>query len=126
MTEYRKSGKTLLGFFYVPIGEKMNYKNKKWQRTRTQILKRDEYTCQYFKRFGKLREANTVHHVIPTGERPDLAYERALMVSLSAEAHNKMHDRNTDELTDEGLKLAERTISKLSEDEKERLKIRYV
>lgn len=101
----------------------MDYNSPRWRKLRQSVLYRDSYTCQYFKRFGLIRQAHTVHHVIPVRERPDLQWESALMVSLSAEAHNKMHDRDSDNLTDEGKALANRIISRLSDDDRQRLQV---
>ena len=86
----------------------MNYKSKRWQAKREAILRRDKYQCQYFKRFGKNREAEHVHHIYPADEYPEFAFEDWNLVSLSKEAHNMMHERTTGALTDEGKKLQER------------------
>lgn len=86
----------------------MDYKSKRWQMKREAILRRDKYTCQYFKRFGKNREAEHVHHIYPADEYPEYAFEDWNLISLSKEAHNMMHERSTGALTVEGKKLQER------------------
>ena len=41
------------------------YRSKRWKLKREKILKRDKYLCQYFSRYGKLVEAEHVHHIYP-------------------------------------------------------------
>lgn len=86
----------------------MDYKSKRWQQKREAILRRDKYECQYFKRFGKHREAEHVHHIFPAEDYPEYAFENWNLISLSKEAHNMMHERTTGALTVEGKKLQER------------------
>lgn len=101
----------------------MDYHSPRWKKLREYVLRRDGYRCQHSKRFGLTREARTVHHVIPVRDRPDLEWEPSLMVSLSLEAHNAMHDRDSDNLSDEGKALANRIISRLSNEERERMRL---
>ena len=86
----------------------MTYTSKRWLRLREKILKRDGYMCQYFKRYGKHVQANTVHHIYPADQYPEYQWCEWNLISLSAEAHNIMHDRNSQELTDEGKRLQKR------------------
>ena len=86
----------------------MNYKTKRWQKKREAILTRDKYLCQESKRYGKRITANTVHHIYPVELYPALAFVSWNLVSLSAEKHNAMHDRETHELTALGLEWQRR------------------
>lgn len=86
----------------------MNYKDKRWKKKRAIILKRDEYLCRECKRYGKTTEATTVHHVKPAGDYPELRYDSNNLYSCCSSCHDSFHDRNTNELTDKGLKLVER------------------
>ena len=88
------------------------YKTKRWERLRKAILARDGYRCQYNSRYGKNVSANTVHHIFPAEDYPQYRWESWNLISLSHEAHNMMHDRNTNELTDAGRELLERTARK--------------
>ena len=65
--------------------------------------------CQYYKRYGKARQADTVHHIFPREVFPQYEWEPWNLIALSNKAHNKMHDRDTRELTREGLDLLIRT-----------------
>lgn len=91
----------------------MDYKSKRWVHLRERILRRDSYTCQYNKRYGRMVQADTVHHIFPADEYPQYQWEAWNLISLSRDAHNKMHDRDTHELTREGRELLERTKRKL-------------
>ena len=85
-------------------------KNKRWQRLRTQVLREAGYRCEYAKRYGKRIQATTVHHIWPAEDFPEYALERWNLIALSTEAHNKMHDRATGRLTEEGERLRRRAI----------------
>lgn len=90
----------------------MDYKSKRWLRLRQRILKRDGYMCQESKRYGRMVEANTVHHVFPVSRFPEYQWCEWNLISLSQAAHNRMHIRDTDELTDEGMRLMMRVARK--------------
>lgn len=49
-----------------------------------------------------------VHHIYPADKYPELFFNPNNLISLSNEAHNKMHNRETDELTEDGLLLQRR------------------
>ena len=85
----------------------MNYKSKRWQRLRARVLKRDDYMCQWSKRFGRRVEADTVHHVFPAEIYPEYQWCEWNLVSLARDVHNAMHDRDSHELTADGKKLQE-------------------
>lgn len=89
------------------------YKTKQWQELRQYALIRDEYICQYYKGFGKIVPAEMVHHVYPADKYPELFYNPNNLVSLSNKAHNKMHNRESDELTEDGLLLQRRYRRKI-------------
>ena len=54
-------------------------------------------------------EANTVHHIFPREYFPEFQWQPWNLISLSTAAHNSMHDRDSDQLTAEGLELLRRT-----------------
>ncbi len=86
----------------------MDYKCKRWARLRDRVLKRDNYLCQYYLRYGRMVTANTVHHIYPAAEFPEYQWCEWNLISLSSEAHNMMHTRDGDELTAEGKRLQDR------------------
>ena len=88
------------------------YKTTRWQRTRAGILRRDKYMCQYSKRFGKTVEATTVHHIFPRKEFPEYAWEDWNLISVSAEVHNQLEDRQSGNLSEKGLELLKYTAKK--------------
>ncbi len=87
----------------------MIYEETKWKSKRLSILRRDAYQDQVLKRYGKLIQAEIVHHIFPVEEYPEYAYEDWNLLSVSLATHNKLHDRITHELTDEGVDLLRRT-----------------
>ena len=85
------------------------YKSVKWTKKREKILRRDGYMCQYFKRYGRMKQADTVHHIFPRELYPEYEWEDWNLIALSNEAHNRMHDRETHALTRDGMVLLMRT-----------------
>ena len=81
------------------------YKSRRWKMLREFVMRRDYYLCQYFKRYGKMRQAQTVHHIFPREDYPQYQWCAWNLIGLSYEAHNRMHDRNTGALTAEGKAL---------------------
>ncbi len=94
------------------------YETKRWRRKRITILKRDDYLCQHFKRYGKRIGAVTVHHIYPVAEYPEYAFCDWNLISLSQKAHDMMHDRVTGKLTALGEELKLRTIPPTPEGQK--------
>lgn len=80
------------------------YNSTDFDIAREKVLARDKYKCQFFlgkwndgKHFPdkiKIVDANTVHHIIPIKERPDLALDINNMISLSFEAHEIIEERH--------------------------------
>ena len=86
----------------------MNYKDGRWKRKRKVILKRDDYLCRECKRYGRTTPATTVHHIYPAEQYPEWRLMSWNLISLCHECHNKMHDRNTGELSELGRRWVER------------------
>ena len=85
------------------------YESTRWRKLRKKILQRDKYMCQISKRYGKRVDAVTVHHIYPRSHYPQWQWCSWNLISVSKEAHNRLHDRLTDELTAEGEALKKRT-----------------
>lgn len=85
------------------------YKTKKWESLRRSAMKRDGYQCQIAKREGHSIPAECVHHIFPRDTFPEYQDKLWNLISLSYEAHNMLHDRNTNELTAEGEELRRQT-----------------
>lgn len=94
----------------------MDYKGKRWKKLRAYILKRDGYRCQYESRYGRNRQADTVHHIFPVDVFPEYAYEKWNLISLSRKGHERMHMRETHKLSPTGLHLLRRTATKYNID----------
>ena len=88
------------------------YHTKAWKRMRKAVLNRDGFQCQESKRYGKFVPADVVHHAFPVEDYPQYRLEAWNLISVSNKIHNQLHDRNTNELTDKGKELMERTARK--------------
>lgn len=88
------------------------YKTFRWVSKREKILRRDEYLCRECKRYGKSTPATTVHHVIPLAWclifNVMLALASINLISLCDKCHNKMHNRDSNRLTELGLAWVKR------------------
>lgn len=87
----------------------MDYTCTKWKRKRMHILRIDGYIDRIEKRYGRTVEAVVVHHIYPADEYPEYRYCDWNLISVSLATHNKLENRATGELTEEGLKLMRRT-----------------
>lgn len=68
-----------------------DYDNPRWKKKRQKILRRDGYMCVECRKYGKAREAVTVHHIKHVDEYPELAYTDSNLESLCNACHNKAH-----------------------------------
>ena len=85
------------------------YKCKRWRDLAARAMRRDGYKCQLSARYGRSVEAEMVHHIYPVDQYPEYGYCLWNLISLSNAEHNKLHDRDTGELTAAGLALMRRT-----------------
>lgn len=89
------------------------YLSPKWQKKRKRILRRDGYIDQIERRYSATpKEADVVHHIFPRELYPEYEWCDWNLISTSTRRHNTLHDRNTNQLTAEGIKLLERTARK--------------
>ncbi len=89
-------------------GMKNYLKDKRYLRVREKALSRDGYKCQRCKRYGKKIAADTAHHIYPVEYYPQWKFSLWNLISLCSACHNKMHVRETHELTAEGIALQAR------------------
>lgn len=85
-----------------------------WKNKRAKILRRDEYTCQECKRYGKSKEATTVHHIYPVEDWPELGLVNDNLISFCGKCHDAMHDRINNKLTELGMYWVRRIENKIS------------
>ena len=88
------------------------YDEPQWRRLREQALKRDKYIDQIDKRYGRYRNAEIVHHIFPVEYFPEYQFCLWNLISLTRANHNRMHARNSQKLTKEGIDLLIRTAEK--------------
>ena len=88
------------------------YMSKRWLATRKRILMRDGYMCRVASRYGRREPATLVHHIFPRDEYPQYQYCDWNLISVSRGTHNQLHDRDTNDLSSEGIKLLVRTARK--------------
>lgn len=78
------------------------YKSKEWMQMRDKILKENHYECAWCKEQGRIRRAETVHHVQFVKTHPELALEEYYthkgiqyknLIPLCHDCHDRAHDR---------------------------------
>lgn len=67
------------------------YLSTKWKHARAAALRRDGYRCKLCARYGIIKQAEVVHHIVPLEDAPELAYRQSNLVSLCKACHNKQH-----------------------------------
>lgn len=67
------------------------YRSTQWEKKRKKILKRDKERCQICKRYGRMVQATTVHHIQHLDEYPELGLVDSNLISLCESCHNKQH-----------------------------------
>lgn len=97
-----------VSLFFMVIAMSFNYKSTAWQKKRAHILRRDKYLCKESLRYGKRVNAEIVHHIYPVKDYPQYAFCDWNLISLSNAMHEKMHHRETGELTALGKQLQRR------------------
>lgn len=85
------------------------YKSRRWEHLREVILRRDGYMCQVSKRYGRMKQATTVHHIFPREIYPEYQWQAWNLISVAGEIHDTLHDRVTGDLTEKGAELLRRT-----------------
>lgn len=91
------------------MNERDYLSDKRYKRVRRVALTRDKYLCQNCKRYGRKTAATITHHIWQAEYYPEYKYKVWNLISLCSACHNKMHVRNTHELTEEGERLKQRT-----------------
>lgn len=89
------------------------YKSVRWLSKRAKILRRDQYECKECRRYGKVTEATTVHHIFQLKDYPEYKLNSFNLYSCCSTCHNSFHDRVTDEITENGKQLQERFRDKI-------------
>lgn len=87
------------------LEKSMDYYGSKWKKKRKHILRLDGYVCQVSRMYGRTEEATVVHHIYPADMYPEWAWEDWNLISVSMATHNRLENRQTGELTEEGLRL---------------------
>lgn len=75
------------------VGKKADpfYNSTAWRKLRVTVLVRDAYLCQPCLRNKRLTTANTVHHIKPRLDYPELALDMDNCESICPACHNKEH-----------------------------------
>ncbi len=68
-----------------------SYDSERWKRLREQALRRDGYHCRNCRRYGRVKSAVEVHHIIHVKDDPSRGYDLDNLISLCDSCHRKRH-----------------------------------
>lgn len=67
------------------------YHSAQWSKLVAQVKARAAGLDELLLEEGKIETGNTVHHIYPIDERPDLRLTFSNLIYLSAKSHNRVH-----------------------------------
>lgn len=91
------------------------YKSARWRRARAKCLRRYQYECQETLRYGTHIEAETVHHIYPIEDYPELALKQWNLLPVTDKKHNTFHNRFDNTITLKGKYWQERRKEEFDE-----------
>lgn len=68
------------------------YNHKEWKQLRLVILERDNYLCKYCERFGIIRPAKIVDHIVPGQVAPQLLRDQSNLATICQSCHRRKTD----------------------------------
>lgn len=91
------------------------YDTPKWRKKSARVLSYYDYVDQVKKRYGKLEQADLVHHALPLEDFPELAFENHNLIPVSRSTHRGLHN-DDGTLTSAGVEVARRAARKIGID----------
>ena len=67
------------------------YRSRRWRNFRQSVMARDEFQCQECKRYGRIKQAQTVHHIEHAEDAPERFYDMSNCISVCNDCHNRLH-----------------------------------
>ena len=96
------------------------YTSGKWRKLAARVLSYYNYQDQVKKRFGKMVQAEMVHHALPAEDFPEYFFETKNLVPVSRSTHRGLHN-DDGTLTAAGIDVARRAARKIGVDVSEYL-----
>lgn len=91
------------------------YESTKWRKKAARVLSLHNYVDQVKKRYGKLEEADMVHHALPLEDFPEYAFHNHNLIPVSRRTHRGLHN-DDGTLTAAGVEVARRAARKIGVD----------
>ncbi len=82
------------------------YRSKRWKRLREAALRRDLYQCQWSRRFGLLKDAQVVHHILPREQWPEYQWDLDNLVCVTLAVHKGQLHQRDGSLAPAGVEMA--------------------
>lgn len=91
------------------------YDSAKWRQKSARVMSHYNYVDQVKKRFGKMIQADIVHHALPLEDFPEYAYHNDNLIPVSRATHRALHN-DDGSLTAQGIEVAQRAARKIGVD----------
>ena len=91
------------------------YDTPKWRHKSARVLSFYNYVDQVKKRYGKLEQADLVHHALPLEDFPEYAFNDHNLIPVSRMTHRGLHNEDGS-LTAAGAEVARRAARKIGVD----------
>ena len=79
--------------YTAPQGNKKWYHTARWQKLQKTIMNRYSGLDLYAQQQGRIEYADTVHHIVPAQEAPELFWDPDNLIPLSRSSHDEIHVR---------------------------------
>lgn len=74
-----------------PVGIRRLYHTSRWARLRAAVMSLYNGIDPYAQMHGRIEYADTVHHIIPADEEPDLFFNGSNLLPVSRHSHDEIH-----------------------------------
>lgn len=91
------------------------YTSTKWRKMAARVLSHYNYQDQVKKRYGKMIQAEMVHHALPAEDFPEYFFEPKNLVPVSRSTHRGLHN-DDGTLTAAGVDVARRAARNIGVD----------
>lgn len=91
------------------------YNSAKWRHKSARVMSHYNYIDQVQKRYGKMQQAELVHHALPLEDFPEYAYHKDNLIPVSRSTHRGLHN-DDGTLTAMGAEVATRAARKIGVD----------
>lgn len=95
------------GMGAISPGNDQFYNSKRWRKHAAAIMSRHNYIDQVQRRYGRIIQAEMIHHALPLDDFPEYAFSDFNLIPVSRATHRSLHN-DDGSLSIAGIDLARR------------------